>query len=236
LIPIGVGFILPILLFSVIALYNRSEIQRLPTTPITPAPGSVIFYDDFSNAGVPWWGALETTYVYEVGYVSGEFKIAVYKPDMVVWRLCLTEPARVEAHPARLRLADAEIEVEARQVEGSLLGGFGPVLRSQLNKDGFYWFGISGDGYYWVDLLESGEWIHLVTAEVSDAIHQGLNATNRLRIVCEGERFDFYVNDVLLTSLSDDAFEAGFFGLAVGGGEPDVVVHFDNLEVRALSQ
>jgi hypothetical protein len=34
----------------------------------------------------------------------------------------------------------------------------------------------------------------MVAEEVSDAIHQGLNATNQLRVVCEGDRFDFYVN------------------------------------------
>jgi hypothetical protein len=150
---------------------------------------------------------------------------------MTVWRLSLSYK-----EPARLRLADAEIEVEARQVEGPLYNSFGLVVRGQLHEDSLYWFGISGDGYYSVHLLESGEWIPLVAEEASDAIHQGLNATNWLRIACKGDRFDFYVNDALLTSLNDDTFGSGYFGLAVGTREPGVVICFDNLKVYTLAE
>jgi hypothetical protein len=152
LIPIGVGIVLPTLLFAAYALHYRSEAGKWPTLTI-PAPGSVIFYDDFGDTS-GGWGESET-YMHKAGYVSGEYRVAVLKPDTVVWQL---------------------------------------------------------------------------------ALYQGLNATNQLRVVCDGDRFDFYVNDALLTSLSDDTFGSGYFGLAVGTGEPGVVVHFDNMWVHTPSE
>ena len=122
-------------------------------------------------------------------------------------------------------------------MEGPLDNNLGLLVRYQDDDDSFYWFQISSDGYFSVDLREADDWVSLVGWQASEAIEQGLNATNRLRLVCQGNEFAFYVNDSLLTMLVDDAYAAGNIGLAAGAfDEPGVVIHFDNLKVYALQE
>jgi len=73
--------------------------------------------------------------------------------------------------------------------------------------------------------------------EASDAIQQGLEATNRLKVLCSGDYFAFYVNDVFLTDVQDATFQEGNIGLAIGTfDEPGVEVLFDDIRVYALSE
>ena len=100
-----------------------------------------------------------------------------------------------------------------------------------------YWFEISHDGYYAVEIMDAVENEILVDVTASEAINQGLGAVNRLRVVCDGSEFSFYVNGTLLTELSDTSFSSGSIGLAVGVyDESGMAFHFDNLRLRALSQ
>lgn len=183
-------------------------------------PRDLIYRDDFGDPASGW--DVYTQDDFWAGYVEGEYRLAVYQDNYVTW-----------GNPdAQGGFADVEIEVDARQVEGPVDNNFGLLVRHQPDDENFYWFEISSDGYYSVDLMLAGEWVTLVQWETSDAIQQGLGATNHLKVVCDGDRFAFYVNDTYLTEVTDSAFSSGNVGLAVGAfDEAGVVVHFDNLAV-----
>jgi hypothetical protein len=184
-----------------------------------------LYQDDFGDAGSGWD-------VYDeddtwAGYWEGEYRLAVNQDSYMAW-----------ANPDFQDMpADFEVEVEARQVEGPLDNNFGLLVRYDPASDDFYWFQISGDGYYSVDLRRGENWVTVVEWEESDAINQGLDATNHVKVTGSGSRFDFYVNDTYLTDVFDDTLLSGTIGLAVGTfDEPGVVVHFDNIRVFALQE
>jgi hypothetical protein len=203
-----------------------TDTQPPPPPPTDPppdkgaSPAALIYADDFSDIDSGWDVSFENDT--EAEYANGEYRLAVYRPDYVVW-----------GNPSFAPLfGDIRVEADARHVEGPLDNNFGILVRYQDDTDDFIWFQISSDGYYSVDLREGGEWVTLVSWEQSDAIRQGEGATNRLAVEAIGNQFSFYVNDTYLVDLVADPFLVGNIGLAVGSfDEPGVVIHFDNVEV-----
>jgi len=187
---------------------------------VTATPGAVVYQDDFEDPGSGWD-------VYNYGdtvalYHNGEYRLGVFRADYVAW-----------GNPQAARdLGDFVVEVDTRAVEGPLDNNLGILVRYQDDDESFYWFQISSDGLFAVDRLDGDEWVSLANWQESAAIRQGLDVTNRLKVVCSGEQFTFYVNDTWLATVTDDAFATGSIGLAAGSfDEPGVVVHFDNVRV-----
>jgi hypothetical protein len=208
---------------AVVAVWAVSRSGPSAPTDVGFVPGALLYEDDFEDPASGWdaYNDGDTLAIYS----GGEYRLAVYTDSYVVW----TTP-----DPA-LELGDFILEVEARQVEGPLDNNLGLLVRYQEEDDSFYWFQISSDGYFSVDLREAEDWVSLIGWQASEAIRQGLDATNHLRLVCRGNEFTFYVNDEPLTTLVDEAYAAGNIGLAAGAfDEPGVVIHFDNLKVYAL--
>jgi len=191
----------------------------------TASPKVLIYEDDFSDPGSGW-----DTYDEDdtwAGYWDSGYRLAVYRENYTAW--AVPSPA--------LSLTDFEVEVTARQIAGPLDNNLGLLVRYQEDSDSFYWFQISSDGYYSVDLRRDGEWVTVIGWKASDAIQQGLEATNRLRVRCSGDRFSFYVNDVFLTDVQDATLQQGSIGLAVGAfDEPGVEIVFDDIRVYALTE
>ena len=205
------------LLFSAV-----EEATGNPSDPM-PAQGELLYLEDFRDPGSGWdqWDD-----GYTAGkYVDGAYRLAVTREDYMAY----SYPVDGD------RFKDAVVEVEARQIEGSLDSTFGLIVRHQVDEEQYYWFQISGDGYYSVEKKWQDEWILLQSWEASGAIKQGLDVTNQIRVVCYGDRFSFYVNGTHLTDLTDDTLRSGVPGVAAGAyAEPPVLVDFDNLRVYAL--
>jgi serine/threonine-protein kinase len=191
----------------------------------TPTPSPYLYKDDFANPD-SGWDAYEEEDAW-AGYVNGEYRLGVYRADYVTW-----------GNPdLQTPLADFEVDVDARQVMGPLDNNFGLLVRYQPEEQDFYWFQISSDGYYSVDMLRDGEFVPLVSWKESDAIRQGTDVTNHLKVICSGNQYQFYVNDTHLVAITDNTLSLGSIGLAVGAfDEPGVVVHFDNMTVRILQE
>lgn len=135
------------------------------------------------------------------------------------------------------------------------------MFRSQSSgATAYYMFLMSSDGYYsvWRGTRETSE--RLSAWIPSDAIVQGLNAENRVRVVAVDDTFRFYINKTPLevcipdspagestyaygecidgqmqAVLRDDSHSSGQIGLAVDtiqpGGGAGVTVEFDDLSV-----
>jgi hypothetical protein len=222
----GVGLLL-ICLFAGGLLFwigSRESAAVTPTQSLLEV-GVALYEENFDDPDSGWDVFDEDNTVAE--YVDGEYEIGVYDVDYMAW-------GSVEAGP---EFTDFQVEVEARSVDGPVDNNFGLLIRYQPDTDAFYWFQISADGFYSFDLREAGDWTSLAGWEESDAIQQGLGATNRLQVICQGDRFSLYVNDVFLAEVTDDVLSYGQVGLAAGAfDEPGVVIHFDNLEVFALQE
>ncbi len=207
----------------VIATPTSTSPPALPS-PTPPAAPVVLYEDDFSDFLSGWEISANDDGM--IGYVDDEYNITVYTPNMVIW-----------SNPEPIReFTDIKIEVDARLSEGSPESNFGVVVRYRPDPKAMYWFQINGDGYFAVYELQNGEFSYLVDWTASDAINQGLGATNRLGVVCDGPKFSFYVNDTHLVDVTDDSLPIGQIGLAVGAfDEGNVTVRFDNLKVWALT-
>lgn len=185
------------------------------------------YQEPFAAAG--GWGEGETSEV--AGRVEGGVYDLLVKKD---YGLFLSTAGR--------SFGDGVFELDATQVEGPLNNGYGLALRVEDASNTFYAFEVSGDGFVWVGrcanlcndeamTLLGDDWLP------SPAVKQGLQQTNHLRVVAEGELMTFYVNDILVGRASDGRLTQGDIGVMVETlGEGGVRVAFDNVSVAPLAQ
>jgi hypothetical protein len=226
LVFVAVGLLILCLLGGgLLFLVESREVTTATPTESGPRLGALLYEERFGDA-TSGWDEFDDDDTW-AGYVDGEYGIGVYRTNYMAWGN--PEPEQ--------EFAGFQVEVDARQVEGPVDNNFGLLIRYQPDDDSFYWFQISADGYYSFDLRQDGEWTSLVDWVESDAIQQGLAATNRLKVICQESQFRLYVNDVLLGEVTDSSLGLGSVGLAAGTfDEPGVVIHFDDLSVYALEE
>ncbi len=161
---------------------------------------------------------------------DGVYDLTVLADDVIIWTAAGQE------------FGDGVYQVEATQVDGPVNNGFGMIFRLDDENDDFYLFKISGDGYVWIGRYRNGgegeaeplvgEWWF-----ESTAVQQGLNKTNVLRVRAESGNLIFFVNDVEVGRVTDDAFGRGDIGLMVETlGLGGVRVQFDNFTVTPLAE
>lgn len=137
--------------------------------------------------------------------------------------------------------ADGVYQVEAMQLEGPLDNGYGLMFRVDPDQNSFYLFEVSGDGYVWVGVCENSceqeqplvgnGWV------ASEAVNQGLNAMNVLRVRAEGGNLIFFVNDQEVGRVTDNTLRRGDIGIIVETlGQGGVLVAFDNFTVTPLPE
>ena len=143
---------------------------------------------------------------------------------------------------AGLEFSDGWYEVEATQVAGPDNNLYGMVFRINNETDDFYTFQISGDGFVWIGRYQGGGEIE-ATPIVDDwwfesqAINQGADITNVLKVRTEAGNMIFYVNNQEVGRVTDNSFAEGDIGLIVGSlGEGGVRIHFDNFKVTPLAE
>jgi hypothetical protein len=72
------------------------------------------------------------------------------------------------------------------------------ILFRYHNPDNYYIFKIRGDGFYRVERRKEGQTEVLSEWHAAPEVLQGLKATNRLRVIGQGDTFKFYVNEKAL--------------------------------------
>jgi hypothetical protein len=183
-------------------------------------PDMLVFLDGFSK-DMGTWGVKSDADV-KRAFTDGQYHITVNKISTVGWSTLDKE------------LTDFDVEVETTEVSGPDNNDHG-VLFHYVDADNFYRFSISGTGAYTFDKLKNNEWTTLVDWTKSSAILPG-RATNRLRVLCQGNTFTFFVNDVRVGDAQDSDFTSGKLGLIVGTYKDTGAVHisFDNMRVWAV--
>lgn len=181
--------------------------------------GEIIFQDDFSDTSTGW--EIGDYQGGSVGYGDGFYRVTSVEESGTMWGL------------AGRNFTDVDVTVDATQVSGpgNDNNGYGIGCRLQSNDDGYY-LRISGDGYYSISKTVDGEFQYLVDWDTSGKINQG-NATNTIRIVCQGNTLTLYVNGSQLATTTDSSYTAGDVTLTATTFESTPTeVHFDNLVVR----
>ena len=200
-----------------------SMLILLVTACSTAAPISDLpFRDDFGNPASGW--TTTNTDQLRIAYEDGALHFRVDAPDSAAWAV------------AGKRAGDFILDVDATQVEGPDNNHYGVIVRYADDKN-FYRLDISGDGYYSIQRYKDGEWNILVNWPQSDAIHQGAN-TNHLRVIAEGPKLTWVVNDATIGGIDDADILVGDVGLTAGTFPDESGVHiaFDNFEVKPLEQ
>lgn len=117
-------------------------------------------------------------------------------------------------------------------VAGPDFNGYGLAYRAQ-DPTRYSVFAVGSDGYYAVLRVAGDEVTPLVAWQQFPHIRRGRLA-NRLRVECSGATCDFYINDEYATSIEDDTWIEGDFGLWVRSFDEEAVeVEFTTVGVWA---
>lgn len=163
----------------------------------------------------------------EVNIEEGVLRFEVYDENGLYWAT------------ADELFANGTYEIEATAVEGTLDNGFGLLFMVDNTADDFYMFEISSDGYVWIGYyINAGEIIEPLVEDgwfASEAINQGLEATNKLRIAVDNGDLTFYINDTEVAQIRDFKLLQGDVGVFVETlGEGSVTINFDNFTYEPL--
>lgn len=162
--------------------------------------------------------------------IDGVYDFEIKADDLTTWTT------------AGLEFEDGWYEVEATQVGGPDNNLYGMVFRIDNETDDFYTFQISGDGFVWIGRYQGGGDIEAepIVGDwwfESQAINQGANLKNVLKVRAEAGNMIFYVNNQEVGRVTDNSFEKGDIGLIVGSlGEGGVHIQFDNFKVTPLEE
>lgn len=182
-------------------------------------PSPILFQDDFSDSGSGWEvGDYGTG---SLAYRDGAYAVSSLADEQVMWGL------------ANQSFSDHIIDVDATQVSGPSNdnNAYGVMCRVQPNGIDGYMLRISGDGLCSIHKVMDGNAEALVDWTTSEAIRQG-NATNHLRVVCDGADLALFVNGELVADATDTSFVEGDIALTATTYEDESTeVLFDNVLV-----
>lgn len=181
--------------------------------------GNLLYLENFSSSKGSSWG----------GYLSANFS---YYFENGRYHLNVNEYNSYRAVSFGQSYNNSIVEVEATQEAGPNDNYYGVIVR-RVDWNNYYLFSISGDGYYCMSEYQNNSWTPTSwNWKKSNAIHTG-NATNLIRIVSDGDRFSFYVNDIGVGNYTDSSFSSGMMGLAAATlyTPGTATIGFDNLKI-----
>lgn len=208
--------------FTGLALAALLLLTACVDMPARDRPDGVLFSEQFLPGETGNW-LTETDSLGRTAVGDGRLLIEVNTPHVMQFAT-LAEP----------QFTDFALEVDAVQLAGNRESSYGILFRMQ-DEQHFYRFDITAGGLFAVEKYSAAEaWVRLTDGWVeSAAINQGLDATNRLKIVAKGTSFTFYVNEHPVHQLQDNSFAGGMIGLDAGTfAGASLQVAFDNLIVR----
>jgi hypothetical protein len=183
------------------------------------APAAPQFFRETFDDAHNGWTLVQNDQA-EIVISGGQLRITVKQPDSLAWSVA-----------AGKSFGDFTLDVDATPLAGPADNDYGVIVRC-VNDDNFYRFEISSDGYFNIQKRQKGQWQKLVADWTeSSAVRQG-TATNHLRVVGAGRTLTFFVNQVQVAQVTDNAFARGDVGVLAGTlAEPGVQVAFDNFQV-----
>ena len=172
-------FIFATLILIFIALFQLNRISEDWHYIVPSEPGELLYASAFDDVNETW----EQSEGRNAAFISdGAIRLTVQEPDTQVYS------------SLAYYYDDFDLSVDAQAVDGDLDNGFGVIFR-QKDRENFYSFLISSDGFYRVMRRVDGEPRTLSNWHPSPYIVQNIGALNRLRVVGQGDQFQFFIND-----------------------------------------
>lgn len=206
---------------SKLALFLLILLIGCSSTSGKKLPSGVYYQDDFSADNGTW--LLESDLDATASITNGRLTLSIDSPNLIAW-----------AELKEQTFDDFVLEIDASQVGGPDNNSYGIIFRMK-DPSSYYRFDISGDGYYALtrrDPTDGGSWVWM-TGDwlVSEAINRG-PSSNHIKIVAQGDQFEFWINGEMITTIQDGAYRTGSIGLEAGSfHESGVQVAFDNLVI-----
>jgi hypothetical protein len=127
-------------------------------------------------------------------------------------------------------LKDAYLETTVGTSTCSNLDRYGILFRSPDPTQG-YFFGLSCDGRYSLRLWDGDSFTPLVDWKTSTAILSGVDHTNRLGVMMEGDTLSLYINGTRVDQIADSTYDEGRYGLFVAASAtPEFTARFDRVD------
>ena len=127
-------------------------------------------------------------------------------------------------------LSNGAIEVQLTIVKGD---DGDIVFRANANSGSYYYFRISQKGSYLLSIHHNNHSSSILGSGFSSAIHTGLNRTNLIAVVMQGNIFDLYANHQFITSINDfnGTSTHGLLGFGANENNNATLLRFANAQV-----
>lgn len=192
--------------------------------------GSLVLGADFSRKPIEGWGFPNEDMVRLIPGQKPELRAKFPKAPTLYYALNssgffdnIDASVSFTFYSGNLQDLDAGISLRYRQGIGSYTALVSPLGTYSV---GYYHPGASNDGMDWESIVK---WTK------HSAIRPGLNQTNRLRLIANGEHLRVYLNGVMATTLHDSKYDEGEVRLSSEpGSQDDGEVGFTDLQLREV--
>jgi hypothetical protein len=110
----------------------------------------------------------------------------------------------------------------------------GILFRANKSKGQFYLFRIGIDGSFTLEIYNNNTFVKMLSSGISDAINVGYGQENDTAVLADKNSFYLYVNEQLVTTVSDSTFNAGQIGVAALDYSTPTEVEFSSAQVWKL--
>jgi len=178
--------VLLVLVIILVALIGLNRVAANWHYVLRAEPGSVLYtatFDAFLDDWEQYEGRLEAQ------VINGALRIESESSN--------SGPYSV----AKPYFDDFDLRVQGKALDGDPTNGYGVIFRLQdkgnrsVADDSYYLFLVSSDGYYKLERVIDGQQKEISLWIPSPVVNQGLDAVNALRVIAEGNQFQFFVND-----------------------------------------
>jgi hypothetical protein len=189
--------------------------ELLPTPDLTMI--EEVLSDDFTPPNDDLWmlGEFEGG---ETSIFNGGYRIEIFKENWAFRDAVANySDVMIEANVENLGTDENKVGLMCRAVDGQ----------------NHYILSITSVGYFGIEKISKGEWQTLVWRK-SDEVNTG-KSSNHIKAVCNENNLSLFVNEVLLSTVTDNEFSEGLVGPFAGSYESvPVDVLFDNFSVSVF--
>lgn len=224
------------LIFTAFLMYVKSILDTTPEEIAfkealsTTSSWVVVSNDDFSESNSKWnVGESRDDFAFHKRYIkNGEYIFQAKSVD--------TSTSWTESTSVPYNIKDFYVSVDIRKTYGPIESNCGIMFRLKGHGN-WYFFRIREDQMYSVSFHKDGrEHIRLIAPTKHEVIQK--DGKNTLAILARGEKFEFFINGVLVDTLTYDMLQEG--GIDMGIQLPDrqgtAECAFDNLIIKVPQQ
>ena len=193
----------------------------IPSYGCNQGSAKFVFQDDFKDPKSGWF-VLKADDTKGGKYADGSYQVWATQKNTVV----------VLNPKTRQEIGDFNVEVTVKQTSDGKGTALGIIYRLDNNGQ-YYRFTIADDQSFWVG-RNTGLLEEEIVEKQSSKFIKPVTDGNKLKVVCSGIKQEVYVNDQLLSTVTDNTSVRGEMGMAFSNfGTPTANYTFSDFILRA---